>query len=1180
MTRKVFIMILLCIATALGVAQRYNPTDTLKSGVAPIQPEQSFAIANMSTNTAMMFLDMLKLRQEGVAPEMDSSFCAKYSPKTINDTVYVGAFIDLNSDYTPNDLAKAGMRIMPMAAQALCSALLPLKRLEEYIGHPAIKQMDVGYKASPMCNLAREHSNVDMVHSGYNLPQGYTGKGVVVGIIDIGFDYTHPNFRDTTGKTLRISRVWEQEATSGTAPAAFGYGRELTTPEAIMAAKCSSTSADHGSHVAGIAAGSGSIFPQSRKGMAPESEIVLVATTMKEDDILAGIMYIILYAQSQKKPCVINISIGGHIGPHDGTSYFDRCCDTIINLTQGGALLVGAAGNEAMDKIHTAKTFSSSDNTLYTFIGKLTSSGIDNGSQIKAIGCIDIWGEAGTDIQLCVNLYNANKNKFIAYTSYYKASSNLIIGTTLKDDDLFVPDKYEIALVCEINPINNKPHIQLYIDPSKQDDSYKYVVLEVKATSGTVHLWSAGTYSFSSGGKSGSWVDGNGVCTVGEIGGTGNSMISVGSYTTRNTWNALNGYTISEEYQFGYWSPFSSVGPTADLRMKPDISAPGCMLISSVNHFSSQYPGSSDNVIGWLHEDDTLWYFATMAGTSMAAPVVTGILALWLEAYPLLSVEQAKDILQQTAKHDQYTLIGDTLPINILYGYGKIDAHTGMKYLLNQIPPQPKITATDTIFCNGDSLLLSAPAGYEQYMWYSYKEDTIIGNTRQIYVKEGGEYELLVINNKKYYSPTPGYIYVYRIPYPQEPQITGTNNELTAEVPYAGSMQWYKDDTPIDTATSKNFTPTALGTYKVEAINREICKIASQPVVLAFDMDKSLLTLAQEAMSAAELNITSTITWTATTDVDWLHLDKTSGNGNQTITVKALQANTGAARQAHIRITSPHILDTSITVMQETYMPYLNVSPFRVQLPQKAMEEIFIAVNSNVSWTASADVDWLMLNKTAGSGNQTLTVLALSDNNSTDSRMGRITFQSTETDPVVILVVQNGETPRLTLSTSNVELNEKANSTANLFVYSNVDWTISSLPSWISVSPMTGNGNSQLIVTALSDNIGDVRKTSFTISHDTIVRTVEVEQAAAPNGITTPNVSNIALVPNPTSGNVTVTGTQAFSHIEIYDITGRLLQTFYQPQFSLHNYEAGIYLCKIYTHNASAKTVKLIKQTY
>lgn len=241
------------------------------------------------------------------------------------------------------------------------------------------------------------------MHQGLQLPQAYFGNGVVVGIIDGGFDYTHPNFYDGTGSNnYRVKRVWEQNATSGTPPSGFSYGRELTTQTSILNAQRDKPNASHGTHVAGIAAGGGA--NATYMGVASKSDLVFVSTNMTNIGIMDGIAYIYNYANSINKPCVINISIGGHIGPHDGFSPFDQYCDEIVGA---GRLLVGAAGNQGADQLHISKTYTSSDNTMYSFVQFPWSSNGTNGETV-----IDIWGDPNQNYEVAVNIYNTKTNSF------------------------------------------------------------------------------------------------------------------------------------------------------------------------------------------------------------------------------------------------------------------------------------------------------------------------------------------------------------------------------------------------------------------------------------------------------------------------------------------------------------------------------------------------------------------------------------------------------------------------------------------------------------------------------------------------------------------------------------------------------------------------------------------------
>ena len=129
---------------------------------------------------------------------------------------------------------------------------------------------------------------------------------------------------------------------------------------------------------------------------------------------------------------------------------------------------------------------------------------------------------------------------------------------------------------------------------------------------------------------------------------------------------------------------FSSLGPTADGRMKPDITAPGSMLISSFNSSTSSNRNGEDYnyVVKQENVNTVNYYYGSMEGTSMATPVVTGVLATWLQANPKLTPEQVREILSNTATTDSYT--GNITGVgNNRWGYGKINAYDGLVYCLN-----------------------------------------------------------------------------------------------------------------------------------------------------------------------------------------------------------------------------------------------------------------------------------------------------------------------------------------------------------------------------------------------------------------------------------------------------------------------------------------------------------------
>ncbi|WP_262502700.1 S8 family peptidase [Polaribacter tangerinus] len=133
---------------------------------------------------------------------------------------------------------------------------------------------------------------------------------------------------------------------------------------------------------------------------------------------------------------------------------------------------------------------------------------------------------------------------------------------------------------------------------------------------------------------------------------------------------------------------FSSKGPTVDYRVKPDITAPGNRIVSAISSFDESYtydtstPFNSQalysDIEDGLTDGNQNWHFAASQGTSMSAPVVTGIIALILEANPNLNLNEIKEILNETAARDTNT--ENTSPtLNNTWGVGKINAYDAIK---------------------------------------------------------------------------------------------------------------------------------------------------------------------------------------------------------------------------------------------------------------------------------------------------------------------------------------------------------------------------------------------------------------------------------------------------------------------------------------------------------------------
>ena len=221
----------------------------------------------------------------------------------------VPAYIYLEAGTDPATLSRLGVEVNTRAGSVV-TARIPAGSLEAVAALDCVKYVQTGVPVMQMMDTVRPATGADKVNAGTDLPAAYTGKGVVVGIIDSGFDYTHPDFYDTDRGTLRIKRVWEQGYSGGTPPEGFTYGGELTTTEAILTAAGDVTTNSHGTHVAGIAAGADT--GSGYYGIAPGADIVLVsmagAGTANNVNLSDAIAYIYRYAEEEGKPCVINMS--------------------------------------------------------------------------------------------------------------------------------------------------------------------------------------------------------------------------------------------------------------------------------------------------------------------------------------------------------------------------------------------------------------------------------------------------------------------------------------------------------------------------------------------------------------------------------------------------------------------------------------------------------------------------------------------------------------------------------------------------------------------------------------------------------------------------------------------------------------------------------------------------------
>ncbi|MBR5027728.1 MAG: S8 family serine peptidase, partial [Bacteroidales bacterium] len=718
---KKYLLLFACVIATSAIFAQNKVLDNNEA--EPVKQGVEYSARGLSATSAFLYIDL----KQG-----EKNLAEKYDFVKVNGEWNVTSFVVVADEKIPL-LKNYGVILNDEKDVKFKSATIPVANFVAFVEDQVADFVDIGFKYDIKMDSARYYSNADIVQKGggrgYTLPKGYCGKDVVVGIIDVGFDYTHRNFYDTTETRYRVKRVWDQNA-SGTAPSGFNYGNELTTQSAILAALYSHNNETHGCHVAGIAGGGGANDNNTRKyrGMAPESDLVFVSTNGNSSRLYDGIKYVFAYAASVGKPCVVNLSWGSQVGPHDGTDAVDQNCDGyILNHYPEGSLIVISAGNEGSDKLHQSKTFSNNDSILRTFA--VTTRYAQN-----VASHIDLWGQVGNTFAVKVSVVDTQSRTVISSTRFGMSSS--ISGNTSISNCAI---QYYIY---PTHPYNNKPNITLYINNSSESSSTRKVMIEVIATRGTVHEWINKGY-FSSCNYPGA-VAGNTNYTI-NAWGQGENQIMVASHNTRKYWGG--GYYITTFSGVGAHSSFSSIGPSLTSgKIKPDISAPGCMIISSYNQYASTSYDAAF-ITNTITNGNHTSVFGAMQGTSMAAPACAGILALWLEAYPQLTANQVKWLFKNYSITDNFT---GTIPStgSVYFGRGKINAAAGLQAILQKTAKPAIVVSGATRICPGNTVTLTAPSGYAQYIWNT-------GDTsRSITVSQAGSYYVRAVSAEGFRTPT------------------------------------------------------------------------------------------------------------------------------------------------------------------------------------------------------------------------------------------------------------------------------------------------------------------------------------------------------------------------------------------------------------------------------------------
>ena len=494
---------------------------------------------------------------------------------------------------------------------------------------------------APALDKAKEFYDAGSIQTGAAVGLPYTGKGVVVGICDIGIDPLHPTFLDADGNS-RIKRVVQYVERDG-------IRLELEGDDAYREWKTDNPEMSHATHVCGILAGGGAGTPYS--GIASDADIVVTVSTLTEVGLLAGVEDIIDYAKEVGKPAVINISVGGYTGPHDGSSLFSQYLD----MCAEDAVIVLSAGNEGTNLNTLMADFTPGRRSVQFRLGNKA------WDQYHMYGATDLWNGSASPLAFSLGIYDTDEKRVFSWLDpvcLTGGESRTYVWSSRDTDRDAFPFDGELTAVGYVDPENGRHCTSLeydFVSPRKAfgGDWARYMLaVEVYGEPGDdVEAYADGTYTRLA------------VLThdcppttdrsVSDLA-CGFNVVSVGMYGNRDSVPRSHPeiflddevYWVPTRYQPGATVRYSSYGTLRDGRQTPLTVAPGADLMSAVSsHFLHSFifhPRLRMGGTEWIDE----------GGTSMAAPYVAGYIATWLEAVPDLTSADVIGIISRSNRTD------------------------------------------------------------------------------------------------------------------------------------------------------------------------------------------------------------------------------------------------------------------------------------------------------------------------------------------------------------------------------------------------------------------------------------------------------------------------------------------------------------------------------------------------
>lgn len=568
------------------------------------------------------------------------------------------ASVFIRSDASATDLKTMGARVRAQSG-AITTALVPLNRIATLEQSIAVEAIELARPMSPLLDQTLPYTGLNTLQTG---PPPHTGAGVVVGVIDTRLDVYHPDFRSAAGAT-RVLFLWDQtlvpaagEAGPPVAPALPGftpaggmtYGveysqatidAELTggpppydTVRHAITHDSNAQFGEHGTHVTSIAAGNGlaSAAP-ARPGAAPGADIIFVAIEGQQPQLAFAdsvrmadaAAYIFARATALGRPCVINMSLGDNLGPHDGTSLGEQFLDGLLTVPSRAMTI--SAGNSTTRGEHGTGTV----------------------------------GAAATETVVLRYAAPADDHNSDAFELWYDGHDRFSVTVTTPGGTVIGPLAAGGGSLVQALPGGVQVTVTSVVNDPRNGDNVISIVWTVPGMQVLTGDWSiALTGTTVINGHFECWLDRNNRdesevrpphldetrMTLG-VPGSGRRTIAVGNHRRTGPPPDIR--------------PTSGRGPTRDGRIKPDITTVGTDVMAARSRNQTLAVPGPD--------------YISMSGTSMSAPLVAGTLALLFECRgAMLGWPDLLQVVQEQASTSMPA--GVPAAPNDIFGYGWMQA--------------------------------------------------------------------------------------------------------------------------------------------------------------------------------------------------------------------------------------------------------------------------------------------------------------------------------------------------------------------------------------------------------------------------------------------------------------------------------------------------------------------------